>query len=76
MKHKLILAGTYEEFLEYIGGERLNDIAQGETHYFYGGSYYQLLKLKGQFDETKIIGTFWDRADAKELERLGKLRVV
>jgi hypothetical protein len=69
-KQILILAGTYKQFLDYVESRRLTDIKHGETYYHYGDLPNQLLGRR--FDDMVITGTFWNRGDACELERLGK----
>jgi len=68
MKKIIVLAGSRIEFEDYIDDKGLTD-----TEAIYG---YGVDRIRGiEASKVEVIGTFWDRKDAKELKKEADARV-
>ena len=74
MNYICVLAGTYNQYVNFVESERLDKPEKyKESTYVYAELPNQLLGKR--FDDVTVVGTFWDKPDANELARLAKSRL-
>ena len=74
MKYICVLAGTYEQFLDFVETERVDKPEKHkDAKYHYADLPNQLLGMR--FDDVTVVGTFWEKSNAGELARLAKSRL-
>lgn len=64
----IVLAGNFKEFLHFFQKNR------GKSVYKYGGRERDMLGV--EVVAIEIVGTFWERKDAAELERIARERLA
>ena len=80
MKHIAILAGNLQQFHEYMRNSIKSDDVRGsiafkeDNAYIFARSLHNILGYK--FDSMEIIGTFYDRYDARDIERIIKSNLI
>lgn len=72
MKKIIVLAGRYEQFADYVGGliKRLGDIPTNFRVELWNKFIYAdcVEKVRGiEAEEVRVVGTFWDRPNARKL---------
>lgn len=59
---KIILAGNYNEFLQYCHD---NIISRRDPNTIYARDIHSIKGIHGA--EIKVVGTFWERRDASDI---------
>lgn len=70
MKRIIVLAGSLEQFERYMRSKSLTDNREA---YIYTSRPHNIYSVEAK--RVDIIGTFWERDDAIELEKLAKSRI-
>lgn len=65
MKHIAVLAGTYKEWVAYMGTRGRTIVIDAYAQYYLIDS--PNVVLGRTFDDYRIIGTFWDRDEAVDI---------
>lgn len=70
MKKILVLAGNYQEFMHHFG----RSPNEGGSEYIYADRPDRIRGVKAE--KIEVVGTFWERKDARDMYDLAMTRVI